>query len=121
MTFEEFERLPGKLELLEGELVGFPVPKLPVPDFSHSMKAQYLLLRLLRELQASAGGQAEELDDRTRLFFEHGAREIWRAYLRTRHITVHVPGRAHDVGDNDTLTTPLIPGLALSVRDILAA
>ena len=67
----------------------------------------------------SPSNTAEEMDLKTKLYFEFGAREVWRVYRRTRHVIVHMPGRVHEVGENETLTTPLLPGLALSVREIL--
>jgi len=69
----------------------------------------------------SPSNTVEEVDLKTKLYFQHGAREVWRIYPKTRHVTVHEPGKSHDVGERETLTTPLLPGLALSVREILGA
>jgi Uma2 family endonuclease len=174
LTFEEFERLPdtpGKYELLEGEVI-----ELPVPEYSHSIKAQDLLMALLAALSAAHGrgdsadlgnahmemgfkpssrsyvrpdvsithaGQlvdrflqgapaiaieiispsntVEEMDVKTRLYFKHGAKEVWRIHPKGRYIAVHLAGSITQFSENAILTTPLLPGFALSVREILGA
>jgi Uma2 family endonuclease len=67
----------------------------------------------------SPSNTAEETDLKTKLYFEFGAREVWLVYRKTRHVIVHVPGASREVGENQTLTTPLLPCLALGVREIL--
>jgi Uma2 family endonuclease len=67
----------------------------------------------------SPSNTAEELDLKTELYFEFGAREVWRFYPRTRHVVVHLPGKSHVVREDETLTTALLPGFALRVGDIL--
>ncbi|HJZ95811.1 MAG TPA: Uma2 family endonuclease [Candidatus Solibacter sp.] len=69
----------------------------------------------------SPSNTVEEMDFKTKLYFQYGAREVWRIYPKTRHITIHLLGNSHDVGEDEVLTTPLLPGLALSVREILGA
>src|SRR6266496_3875711 len=32
----------------------------------------------------------EQMDFKTELYFQHGTREVWRVYPKTRHVTVHV-------------------------------
>ena len=67
----------------------------------------------------SPSSTAEEIRVKTNLYFQFGALEVWRFHPKTRDVTVHLPGRSYDLGENDTLTTPLLPGLSLPVREIL--
>ena len=67
----------------------------------------------------SPSNTVEEMELKTKLYFQFGAREVWRVHSRTRCIVVHLPGRSHEVTEDETLTTPLLPGLALPVREIL--
>ena len=62
---------------------------------------------------------AEEIKVKTRLYFQYGAREVWRFHPKTREVVVHFPGRSFELSEHDTLTTPLLPGLTLPVREIL--
>jgi hypothetical protein len=176
MTFEAFERLPGKLELIDGEVVGWPVPEQPTPEARCTKSAHVIfrgLDRVLADAHAKGGAvdlgavyigagyqvahdtrirldvsitdanqaagiflegaaaiaieiispsyTVEEMDTNTGLCFEHGTREIWRIYQRTRHVTVHTAREIRDFRENDTPTTLLLSGLALSVREILGA
>jgi Uma2 family endonuclease len=66
----------------------------------------------------SPSNTAAAIDLKTELYFQHGAREVWRFYPKTRHVTVHEPGKSHDVGRDEILTTPLIPGFTLNVREV---
>jgi Uma2 family endonuclease len=67
----------------------------------------------------SPSNAAEELDLKTELYFEFGAREVWRFYPRTRHVVVHLPGKSYIVREDEMLTTALLPGFVLRVGDIL--
>jgi Uma2 family endonuclease len=67
----------------------------------------------------SPSNTAMAIDLKAELYFQHGAREVWRFYPKTRHVTVHESGKSRDVRLDEALTTPLIPGFALSVREIL--
>ncbi|HEV2448194.1 MAG TPA: Uma2 family endonuclease [Candidatus Sulfopaludibacter sp.] len=67
----------------------------------------------------SPSNTVEEMELKTKLYFQFGAREVWRVHPRTRCMVVHLPGRAHEVAEEETLTTPLLPGMALAVREIL--
>jgi Uma2 family endonuclease len=68
----------------------------------------------------SPSNSAEELDLKTELYLEFGAREVWRFYPRTRHVVVHLPDKVYVVKEDETLTTALLPGFALCVGDILS-
>lgn len=62
---------------------------------------------------------AEEIKVKTRLYFQFGAREVWRFPPKTREVVVHFSGKAYELSVDNTLTTPLLPGLKLPVREIL--
>jgi Uma2 family endonuclease len=55
---------------------------------------------------------------KTRLYFEFGAVEIWRFYPEEGHVVVHAAG-ADPVIIRDFIRTPLLPGFALDVQEIL--
>lgn len=63
---------------------------------------------------------AELLDTKIQLYFEFGAREVWLVYPKTKHVVVHLGGTARVVAEDQSVTTPLLPGLELSVREMLA-
>jgi Uma2 family endonuclease len=59
------------------------------------------------------------LATRTNFYFDCGALEMWHVYPEERHVVVHVAG-AEPVTVRDFLTTPLLPGFALDVQEILS-
>lgn len=67
----------------------------------------------------SPSNTAEVLDIKTDLYFEFDAREVWRVYPKTRHVAVHLAGSDKVVLQHESVTTPLIPGLVLTVAEIL--
>jgi len=67
----------------------------------------------------SPSNTAEALDVKTALYFQYGAREVWLVYPKTRHVVVYADGVPRIVRANETITTLLLPGLALSVAGIL--
>jgi len=67
----------------------------------------------------SPSNSAESLDTKTELYFEFGAREVWRIYPETRHVVIHLAGSARIVREGQAVTTPLVPGFAMSVSGIL--
>jgi Uma2 family endonuclease len=68
----------------------------------------------------SPGNTAEMLDTKIELYFEFGAREVWLVYPKTRHVIVHLPGSLRKITEHESVTTPLLPGFELSVREMLA-
>ena len=68
----------------------------------------------------SRSNTALEMETKTDLYFEFGAREVWRVYPRNRHIVVHVPESARVIREDLAVTTPLLPGFSLPVSEILA-
>jgi Uma2 family endonuclease len=67
----------------------------------------------------SPGNTAEEMAIKTDLYFQHGAREVWRLYRKPRQISIDLPGGSRVLRAQDVLTTPLLPGFELRVDEIL--
>ncbi len=67
----------------------------------------------------SPGNRAGNLDFKTELYFEHGAREVWHFYPRTRHVVIYAGGASKVRVEQEAVTTPLLPGFTLSLREIL--
>jgi Uma2 family endonuclease len=67
----------------------------------------------------SPSNTVEEMDLKTKLYYQSGAREVWRVHRKTRHVSVHQPGESHELGEDESIASPLLPGFALSVREIL--
>ena len=67
----------------------------------------------------SPSNTAQAVEKKTELYFRHGAREVWHVYLDTRRITVHIGATSRTLADNETLTTPLLPGFSVLVSDFL--
>jgi Uma2 family endonuclease len=68
----------------------------------------------------SPSNSAEDMDTKAELYFQFGAREVWRVYPKTRHVVVHVRGKSEVVTQDDSLSTPLIPGFAMPIDAVLA-
>ena len=49
---------------------------------------------------------------------ECGAREVWSFFPKTRQVTIQVPGSVRVIAEDGVITTPLLPGLAMAVKDI---
>lgn len=67
----------------------------------------------------SPSNTAEALDSKTELYFQFGAREVWRLYPKTRHVVVHIAGSPQALTVRDSVRTPLLPGFELNVQDVL--
>jgi Uma2 family endonuclease len=52
------------------------------------------------------------------LYFECGALQVWCFFPKTRHVSIQVPGSKRVVAVDGVITTPLLPGLALSVQEV---
>jgi Uma2 family endonuclease len=66
-----------------------------------------------------AGNTPRELAIKTAIYFEFGALEVWHFYPDERHVVVHGAG-AEPVTIHDFVTTPLLPGFALDLQEILS-
>jgi Uma2 family endonuclease len=67
---------------------------------------------------SSPSNTAKRIDAKAELYFQFGAREVWRFFPKTKHVMIRVPGSARVIGEDALITTPLLPGLALSVKEI---
>jgi Uma2 family endonuclease len=172
LTWEEFERLPervGKDELIDGELIELPPPKL-----NHSKRSMRIYHALCdATAQAHARGEAADLGEvyqeagyrlahrhwvqpdvsithpgqpetdylegapaiavevvsdgntpehiarKTKLYLQHGVHEVWHCYRNPRKIEVHTPNGMRVFTEEQSITTPLLPGFSLSVSAAL--
>jgi Uma2 family endonuclease len=172
LTWEEFERLPereGKDELIDGELIELPPPKI---KHSKGSKCIFKALDIALDL-AHARGEAAHLGEvyhetgyrlgqrhwvvpdvsithhgqpetdyledspaiaievvsdsntpkriarKTKLYFQYGAREVWHCDRNPRKIEVHTPAGVRVVTQEQSVTTPLLPGFSLPVSAAL--
>jgi Uma2 family endonuclease len=67
----------------------------------------------------SPSNRADIMEVKVELYFQFGAREVWRVYPKTRHVVVHFANRSHVVRAGQTLETSLLAGFALQVAEIL--
>ena len=67
----------------------------------------------------SESNRAVDVDRKLKMYFQHGALEVWHLYRQTRRFVVHVANTARVVSDDEALTTPLLPGFTLRIQDIL--
>jgi Uma2 family endonuclease len=67
----------------------------------------------------SPSNTAEMMETKVDLYFRYGAREVWRVFPKARHIVVHIGLTSRTIREDETLTTPLLAGLALTLREIL--
>jgi Uma2 family endonuclease len=63
----------------------------------------------------SPDDRAEALDRKTYLYFEHGAREVWRLYPKTRHVAIYARSPSNVRVEHESVATPLLPGFSLSL------
>jgi len=63
---------------------------------------------------------AREMEKKLALYFQHGAREVWRVYRNPLHIVVHLPDRTSRTVLAGSLTTPLLPSFELRLADLEA-
>jgi Uma2 family endonuclease len=66
----------------------------------------------------SPSNTAEQIDAKAELYFQFGAREVWRFFPKTKHVMIQVPGSARVMAADSVITTPLLPALALTVKEI---
>jgi Uma2 family endonuclease len=62
----------------------------------------------------SPSNTAEMMETKVELYFRYGAREVWRVFPKARHIVVHIGLTSRTIREDETLTTPLLAGLALT-------
>jgi Uma2 family endonuclease len=66
----------------------------------------------------SPGNTAKQVDAKAELYFQFGASEVWRFLPKKKQVTIQVPGSARVIAGDEVITTPLLPGLALSLQEI---
>ena len=66
----------------------------------------------------SPSNTAKQIDAKAELYFEFGALEVWRFFPKTKQVTIEVPGSVRVISVDSVITTPLLPSLALSVKEI---
>ena len=67
----------------------------------------------------SPSNTAQEMEAKVALYFKNGAREVWRFYRKTRHVVIHLGSTSRALTEDESLTTPLLPGVAIPVRELL--
>ena len=67
----------------------------------------------------SPRNSAEQMEAKLALYFEHGALEVWLIYQKARRAYVYVGGQGRMVQESEAITTPLLPGFELILRDVL--
>jgi Uma2 family endonuclease len=66
----------------------------------------------------SPSNTAKRIDAKAELYFQFGAREVWRFLPKKKQVMIQVPGSVRVIAEDSVITTPLLPGLALSVKEI---
>jgi Uma2 family endonuclease len=66
----------------------------------------------------SPGNTAKRIDAKAELYFQFGAKEVWRFFPKKKQVTLQVPGSVRVIAGDEAITTPLLPGLALSLQEI---
>jgi Uma2 family endonuclease len=69
----------------------------------------------------SPGNTPKQMDAKMKIYLEFGALEVWRVNQKERTFTICTPDSSRVIGEGGFVTTPLIPGLSLSVAAVLAA
>jgi len=69
----------------------------------------------------SPSNTAEALDLKTEIYFQFGAREVWRFYPKTRHALIQTAGSSQAIIERESIRTALLPGFELKIAEILAA
>jgi Uma2 family endonuclease len=66
----------------------------------------------------SPSNTARQIDAKAALYFEFGGSEVWRFLPKKKQVMIQVPGSARVIAGDEVITTPLLPGLALSLQEI---
>jgi Uma2 family endonuclease len=66
----------------------------------------------------SPSNTAKRIAVKTELYFECGTLEVWCFFPKTRRVTIQIPGSVREIAADGVITTPLLPGLSLSVQEI---
>jgi Uma2 family endonuclease len=66
----------------------------------------------------SPSNTVKRIDAKAELYFQFGAREVWRVLPKKRQVMIQVPGSVRVIAGDSVVTTALPPGLALTVQEI---
>ena len=66
----------------------------------------------------SPNNTAKRIDAKAELYFQFGAREVWRFLPKKKQVMIQVPGSVQVIAEDSAITTPLIPGLTLAVKEL---
>jgi Uma2 family endonuclease len=66
----------------------------------------------------SPSNTVKRIDAKAQLYFQFGARELWRFFPKKKQVTIQLPGNVRVIAEDEVITTPLLPGLALAVKEI---
>jgi Uma2 family endonuclease len=69
----------------------------------------------------SARNLAKDVDKKTDLYFEFGAREVWWIYPDTRRAIIHTGSADQIRTEREAIATSLLPGFSLNLKEILTA
>ena len=67
----------------------------------------------------SPSNSAADMDIKTELYFEFGALEVWLVYPKTRRVIVYEAGGSRVIRAHEAVTTPLLPGFSMPVKEML--
>ena len=67
----------------------------------------------------SRSSTSRHLESKRELYFAHGAREVWCAYDNPLKLVIDTGGHYRILNADDLVTTPLLPGFGLTVRELL--
>jgi Uma2 family endonuclease len=67
----------------------------------------------------SPDDRAGDLDSKTDLYFKHGAREVWRLYQKTRRMVIYAGSASQVRVEDESVSTPLLPGFSMTLQEIL--
>ena len=66
----------------------------------------------------SPSNTVKRIDAKAQLYFQFGAGEVWRFFPKKKQVTIQVPSSVRVIAGDEVITTPLLPGLALTVKEI---
>ena len=102
-------RLPGE---------GWLVPDVSVTHAGQRVEKYLLGAPAIAVEVISPSNTAKRIDAKAELYFQFGAREVWRFFPKTKHVMIQIHGSARVIAGDSVITTPLLPGLALTVKEI---
>jgi Uma2 family endonuclease len=102
--------------LLPGE--GWLVPDVSVTHAGQRVEKYLIGAPAIAIEVISPSNTIKRIDTKAALYFQFGAREVWRDFPRTKQVTIQVPGSVRVIAEDAVITTPLLPGLALNAKEI---